>query len=415
MAAWTWMVYMAGDNSLSSAAEEDLEELRRVGSSADLNIFVEVDRAGAGGTRRLRVERDGRGEKAMDLGETDSGAPESVFAFVRWARAQAPADRYALVLWNHGGGWAPEELDRLAAAQGAPLWTPAEARERSGSPLARLLFRRSLETILARPSARERAICSDDGTGHSLDTFELGRLLERVRGELGRPLDLLGMDACLMSSLEVAYEARDCARYLVASEDTEPAAGWPYETVLQTVAADPAIATSALAAHIVTAYRDAHAGAGPGEAITQAAIDLGTLAGLLGPLGELAAAASGAMRDRAPEIWAAQRSSTRFCGDTVWDLLHFSAALRLATASPAMRDAATRIGQALAPGAGPIVAEAHSGRAVERCGGLSVYLPALREISPYYEELAFARDQPWLGFLRAYREALQPKRAGGRG
>jgi len=94
MAAWTWMVYMAGDNSLSSAAEEDLEELRRVGSSADLNIFVEVDRAGAGGTRRLRVERDGRGEKAMDLGETDSGAPESVFAFVRWARAQAPADRY---------------------------------------------------------------------------------------------------------------------------------------------------------------------------------------------------------------------------------------------------------------------------------------------------------------------------------
>lgn len=415
MAAWTWMVYMAGDNSLSSAAEDDLAELRRVGSGPDLNILVEVDRSGDGGTRRIRIERDGRGEQPADLGETDSGDPDSVFAFVRWAHAQAPADRHALVLWNHGGGWAPKELDRLASQQGAPLWTPAEARERSASPLARLFFRRSLQTILGRPSARERAICSDDGSGHSLDTFELGKLLARIRAELGGPLDLLGMDACLMSSLEVAYEARDCARYLVASEDTEPAAGWPYETVLKTVAADPAVETSVLAAHIVTAYRDAHAGAGPGEAITQAAVDLGALASLLGPLGAMATAASTEIRERAPEIWAAQRSSTRFCADTVWDLLHFSAALRLATASPPMREAAARIGQALAPGAGPIVAEAHAGRTVERCGGLSVYLPALREISPYYEELAFARDQPWLEFLRAYREALQPKRAGGRG
>ena len=29
---WTFMVYMAGDNNLSSAGEEDLREMRRVGS-----------------------------------------------------------------------------------------------------------------------------------------------------------------------------------------------------------------------------------------------------------------------------------------------------------------------------------------------------------------------------------------------
>ena len=49
-AKWTFMVYMAGDNNLSSAGDVDLTEMRRVGSTADVNLLVEFDNAGNRGT-----------------------------------------------------------------------------------------------------------------------------------------------------------------------------------------------------------------------------------------------------------------------------------------------------------------------------------------------------------------------------
>src|SRR6186713_1181239 len=119
MAEWTVMVFMAGDNNLSSAAEDDLAELRRVGSTASVRVMVEVDRAGTKPSERRRIERDGSGETALELGETDSGDPDALLRFVRWAIAEEPAERYALVLWNHGGGWAPAEIERVAAERGA--------------------------------------------------------------------------------------------------------------------------------------------------------------------------------------------------------------------------------------------------------------------------------------------------------
>lgn len=403
MPAWTFMVYMAGDNNLSTAAEEDLAELRAVGSTPDVRVLVEVDRAGEGGTKRYRIEQDGRGEEMAELGETDSGDSATVLDFVRWAAREEPADRYALVLWNHGGGWAPAEIERLG--EGAPEFTAGEARERAGSPLSRLLFRDSLARILRLGSARERAICSDDGSGHSLDTVELGRLLDRIRAELGRPLDLLGMDACLMSNLEVAYELRDDVRCLVASEEDEPAGGWPYTAVLEKLTRDPAQPAGQLATSIVREYHDAYSVSA--RAVTQAALDLENLEPLLAPLDALADVAAEGIAERVGEIWQAQLKSARFCNDSLWDLLHFGSELRELTADAAVARAAEGVCQALRPGAGPVIAEAHRGAAVARCGGLSAYLPALTDVSPCYPELAFARDRRWLGFVRAYRQALR--------
>ena len=411
MATWTLMIYMAGDNNLSPAAEIDLAELRRVGSTADVRVMVEVDLAGAGGTRRLRIGPTEAAETATDLGETDSGDPESVLGFVRWECAQAPSARYGLILWNHGGGWEPAELDRLAAAAGTRQWSAAEGRERAGAGMGRLFFRGSVERILRLDSRRQRAICSDDGSGHSLDTVELGHLLANVRTLLGQPLDLLGMDACLMSTLEVAYQVRDSARYLVASQDNEPAAGWPYDRLVRALIANPAIATAELAAAIVADYCEVHAQASRVAPVTQSALDLQQLDALTAPLDALAAAAIAGMAARAPEIWSAQRRSTNFCEGTSWDLLHWASELRGLTADSEVAAAAGAVCAALAPGRGPVVAEAHAGAGVERCGGVNAYLPALRTISPYYSELAFARDHRWLEFVGAYQRALRPGEA----
>jgi predicted RNA-binding protein with PIN domain len=42
-ADWTWLVYMAGDNNLEGAGKEDLDEMKEVGSSSELNIIVQFD------------------------------------------------------------------------------------------------------------------------------------------------------------------------------------------------------------------------------------------------------------------------------------------------------------------------------------------------------------------------------------
>ena len=249
-AKWTFMVYMAGDNNLSGAGDEDLREMRQVGSTSDVNVLVQFDNAGSEGTRRFRVLKGGN-DLLESLGKTDSGDPNVLLDYVKWAHANYPADHYALVLWNHGGGWEPSAMDEIAQEVRARGYSDREGVERSGSTLRRAFFRPTLETILSQGSPQERAICSDDGSGHSLDTVELGKVLEQAVAALGKPLDLLGMDACLMSNLEVAYEAQPYVSYVVASEESEPNQGWPYEMVLPKLVADPSLPAADFAGHIV--------------------------------------------------------------------------------------------------------------------------------------------------------------------
>src|SRR5204862_2761289 len=112
---------------------------------------------------------------------------------------------------------------------------------------------------------------------------------------------------------------------------------------------------------------------------------------------------------RAAEIWSAQRRAARFCGDTLWDLLDFAGVLGATTRDSAVALAADAIASALRPGAGAVLAAAQRGPGLDRCGGLSLYLPALSEVSPFYADLAFARrvEQPaWPQLLSAYRQAL---------
>jgi hypothetical protein len=406
-AEWTFMVYVAGDNDLSAAGDEDLREMRTVGSTAAVNVVAEFDNAGDHGTRRFHVRRDGVGEPVETLDETDSGSPETLLDFVAWAAAEYPAERYALVLWNHGGGWEPAEVDRVARSVGAAGYSEREAAERSATPTGRVFFRSSLQRIFRLPTPADRAICSDDGSGHSLDTLELGGVLGRAVEKIGRPFDLLGMDACLMSNYEVAYEIRDHARYLVASEENEPANGWPYDRVLGRLAADPGIDAADLAAGIVDDYMGFYRDQGHTGDVTQSAFDLARVAELAAPFDALADALAAHMPAAGDEVWKAQRGSARFWHNTLWDVSHFCEELEKATADDAVRTAAAAVRAALAPGRGrPLLAEAHRGAKVEKCGGVTLYLlPPLMEISRFYSELAWAKDHRWLRMLEAYHAA----------
>src|SRR5215211_3149015 len=109
--SWTFMVYMAGFNNLSSAATEDLDEMRTVGSTDDLNVVVFIKRLDRDSAERIVVRKDGQGEQADQVGNADSGNPQTLVDFVRWAAKAAPADRYALVVWGKSGGRGGRGLD----------------------------------------------------------------------------------------------------------------------------------------------------------------------------------------------------------------------------------------------------------------------------------------------------------------
>jgi hypothetical protein len=269
--------------------------------------------------------------------------------------------------------------------------------------MGRAFFRTTLTTIMSLDTSDERAICSDDGSGHSLDTIELGRVLAEAERILGQRVDLMGMDACLMANLEVAYQARDHVNYIVASEENEPNDGWPYTEVLQKLVDEPDMATADFGAHIVDAYIKSYANTH--YTVTQSAVDLSRVEELAGAIDELAGALIAHMPTAQLEIWSAtKKPSAKFWYNTLWDLTHFCERLEAGTADENVKRAANGVLEALVPG-GFVVAEAHRGEKVERCGGVTVYLKGPpSELSRYYGELDFAANHRWDELLQAYHE-----------
>lgn len=410
-AKWTFMVYVAGYNNLTSFAGKDLAEMRKVGSGAGLKVAAFVKRLEQQAAHRIIVGKDGANEERENLGAgVDSGSPQTLLDFIRWAKAKAPADRYALIIWNHGSGWDPLDFDELYEHVKSAGVTPRELDLRASSQLARSLFRPTIETALTQPNARARAIASDDGTGHSLDTLELGEVLAKAHKELGRPLDLLGMDACLMSCLEVAYQSEKDVRAVVSSEELEPGDGWPYDKILADLRSNPAMDGAALGRVVVKRYVESYKQRENQWPVTMCAIHSAGIEPFADALDAFTMTLRRAIKDDdvdATRLLRAHSRSTRFDGDLT-DLKSLCEHVRTQPFESAVKTAAKKVLDALKPGGAFVVANSNLGEAVEHCGGVTAYMPApTDEVSPYYKDLRFAQRHGWDEFLRSYRRAVR--------
>lgn len=222
---WLVMVYSdADDEILEEDMLFDLNEMEMVGSSERVHIVAQVDRfdggyAGDGdwtGARRYYITKDTNlkalgSELVEDLGEVDMGSTDTLVDFITWAVQSYPADRYVLILSNHGAGWPGGWSD----------YDPVK----------------------------------EDGNWIYLN--QLGAALESARQKTGiDQFDLVGMDACLMGMLEVYTELSSSARYAVASQENEPALGWAYAHFLGQLSEQPEMSGADLARTIVAGYID---------------------------------------------------------------------------------------------------------------------------------------------------------------
>ncbi len=393
-ARWTWLIYMAGDNNLEGAGRDDLAEMKRVGSNDDVNVIVQFDTERSQ-TTRYRV-RKGRLDSIKKMPGVDCGDPKVLTNFLQWGTRQYPAEHYLVDVWNHGGGWEnlPSDYDYDSIRFTRPAYAAKVKR------LRRALFRTTVKKIHARPR-EARAVAIDCGSHDYLDNQELRAALANAMPD-GRKFDLFACDACLMNMLEIAYEMKGTAEVMVGSEETEPAAGWPYAAILQQLVACPTMSSTELARVIVDQYGKYFSKAH--ETATQSALDLGGVDRLGAAVSKLADALLADMPSLAGAITLARDKAQKFEMPEYIDLGDFAAQLlaRLPQASAA-RPAASAILPLLDPSSPTSVVTRNvtCGAKVAKAKGVSIYFPQQQDYCPDYADLAFSKERHWKEMLEA--------------
>ena len=404
---WTIMTYMAGDNDLDINGVIDLKEMKKTGSTPDVNVIVQFDRAGEGlQTKRYYLQKGTslNTDAVQSIDETNTGSPDSLIDFINWGIINYPADHYLLILWNHGQGW--DDTDIYAGERGV--------RERLTRPgrVRHAFFRTSVEQaakLSAKDKMKERAILLDDDAKDFLDNLEMKKVLKATKKMIGRKLDILGMDACLMNMAEVGYQVKDSVLYTVGSEETEPLDGWPYDTILAALSQQSDMSPTDLSKRIVRHYIDSYKGSG--EAVTQSALDMSVSPVLASAVKSLVATLKAGLKNSTTRmaIADARNRVQEFDTPDNIDLLDFCQLLKESSIPVTMKSACDQVIAAIQGNSGFVISSGYYGAPMRRSNGVAIYFPT-RIVSPLYSRLDFAKKTGWGTFLKAYINATRSRK-----
>jgi hypothetical protein len=388
---WTVLVWIAGDNNLDEFGLKDIAEMKAIGSSERLDILVQFDRAGKSGTRRYHLQAGTQldADLVEDIGETNTGDPAVATAFFTWGMQRCPSEHVLAVLWNHGSGIDETDVYRGVRSRGV-------AHRIAAGPMRRALFSTTVQAAKA-----SRAIAYDDDARDFIDNKELRKVLQDVTTQAGRPIDVLGFDACLMNMVEIGYDLREFAGHMVGSEQTEPGNGWPYDRVLRILADRPGASPAELAAGAVEGYLASYGG--DSEDVTLSALDLAKVGPAADAIDDLARDLIVALDGGFGTISRAIKNVQRFELNDFADLGDFCRLVGAAGGD--VLAAAQAVLDAIAPPSGLVVKSGHHGGGVERATGVAIYLPLGHDVSVVYDELEFATKTRWNQFLQAYAQA----------
>ena len=208
----TVMVYMCGTDleSKSGMATTDLEEMVSATLGSNINVILETGGAStwqnqiikSNTNQRFRVKQGGLETLDAKVGKRSMVDPDTLASFIQFSAREYPADRYMLILWDHGGG-------------------------------------------------------SLTGYGYDElfpnDSMSLDDINSALKNG-GVKFDIIGFDACLMATLETALVAGQYGDYLIASEAVEPGTGWYYTNWLSALSSDPAMDSLDVGKNIIDDY-----------------------------------------------------------------------------------------------------------------------------------------------------------------
>ena len=344
--AVTILVYVCGSDleTEDGSATEDLEEMREGLEGSDGRVRVLVETGGTedwqksgikdGSVQRHELTADGL--VTLDtVGRANMGEASTLADFLSWGYSEAPADRVMLVLWDHGGG---------------PVFGFG----------ADELFDWDSLTLSELDQALSAGIPS------------------------GEKLAMLGFDACLMGSAEVASVVSGYADYMLASEEMEPGYGWAHTGWIAALCADPAMSTEEVGRQAVADFVDEYDGGFSGETATLSLLDLKYTDELTAAMDALGTELTASMRGSMSTVSRARASVTSFgefvgedASDLV-DILEFCDAVDTLTDTSALRQAVEDM----------VVVSGATQELTGRAGGLSMLVPysTIGTDSEYIEE-----------------------------
>lgn len=254
-----------------------------------------------------------------------------------------------------------------------------------------------------------RSLLFDSQYATELTTYGLDRALEKVSKVLGKKLDLIGFDACLMSSIEIAYQAAEYADFMVGAEEGScPREGWNYKRISEFLSANPSSSAEALASEIVKAYHLRHSS---GEKdYTQTAtrldkvskvkelIDKVLVSGLFLQVIDLQFVESALKRARIQAMLKAKSELVDLYTFVHVLILYFSEVPeqvktdRWKTLARLLHELLGAINEC-------VFEHVATGGYKDKIKGLSIYMP-LNCILPLYKKCKFATDSNWLAFIK---------------
>jgi hypothetical protein len=362
---WTILVYMNAANDLYSYSTLNMNQIEQVATNPGVRFVVQWKQSkdlfsGStfDGTRRYLAYPDQSKSIKSHLLENmgtavDMGQADTLKQFVEWGKAQYPADRYLLVVWNHGNGW--------MRAQDHDLTT--------------------------------RGISYDDQTGNAIQVWQLQAAL----GASG--MDMIAFDASLMQMAEIAFELKGITPLVIGSEESPPGEGYPYQTIFAPFASNPDQSSVELSRNFVTGmlgvpeYKS--------RKITQSVVDttklssVGAAASNLGNLLFLHPEAN-------DDVIAARNAAQAYSPTTYrhyYDLYGFCSDLRARVASTALKDAASDVITSIESA---VIWEGHNAQS-PGSHGLAVDLSTSTQfalVKDDYAKLAWATGTAWDEWLR---------------
>ena len=180
---WAFMVYMAGDNgrifedglqlmdNLEGYGWYNISQMSDVGSTDDVAVVAQYDTLDANETPRLFIDgSDGTGTVVEKVPPVNTGDPKNLTDFVVWSMERYPAERYALVLWNHGSGWEEDDIyEQYREVKEISEHDQVRAVRSRKRLLNRAFFLPTAAKIMSIEDDEVRAICYDDTSMDFLD------------------------------------------------------------------------------------------------------------------------------------------------------------------------------------------------------------------------------------------------------
>lgn len=217
---WTFLTFMNGhDSLLTKYVDHNLDLMKKVGSTDEINIVVQAASLGREETERVYVARNSI-QVIEKLPRVDMGDYQELKKFIEWTVENYPAKKYFINVWNHGLGW----------------------------------HSTSFPAFSAHGAIQIQDVSIDSFTGNLITTEQMGEVMRYFADLTGNKVELYGNDACVMSMIEIAAEFKDSVAYFASSQENEPAAGWPYDKLLERWSKNPTMNGAEVGAILAEEY-----------------------------------------------------------------------------------------------------------------------------------------------------------------